>query len=269
MMAVAADREDLRRWAFSAAMIAGLHAALVLALIRWHEPITATKARKPSSSTSRPTRATTDSRNDLAPGPERRSRNRTPRSHRRPRILPPKSSSRCRPCRMLMFNCLRRPSRPRRPSSSRRRQCRRPRRRRGRGRPPRRLPPGIAGSRCRWNATKAIRLPRGRGMRRARPSSHSRWTGMARSWRAALPGHRALPRSIRKRSTRCGARSLFRHRRRTCPGKRSILRCPSGSTFADVVEDRPMISVRHLVSNNRIFGDSAGRHGVGLAELAC
>ena len=71
MMAVAADREDLRRWVFSAAMIAGLHAALVLALVRWHEPITGDEGTEAIVVDLAPyTGPSTDSRNDLAPGPE-------------------------------------------------------------------------------------------------------------------------------------------------------------------------------------------------------
>ena len=71
MMAVAADREDLRRWVFSAAMIAGLHAALVLALVRWHEPITGDEGTEAIVVDLAPyTGPPTDSRNDLAPGPE-------------------------------------------------------------------------------------------------------------------------------------------------------------------------------------------------------
>ena len=71
MMAVAADREDLRRWIFSAAMIAGLHAALVLALVRWHEPITGDEGTEAIVVDLAPyTGPATDSRNDLAPGPE-------------------------------------------------------------------------------------------------------------------------------------------------------------------------------------------------------
>lgn len=71
MMAVAADREDLRRWIFSAAMIAGLHAALVLALVRWHEPITGDEGTEAIVVDLAPYAGpATDSRDDLAPGPE-------------------------------------------------------------------------------------------------------------------------------------------------------------------------------------------------------
>ena len=71
MMTVAADREDLRRWVFSAAMVAGLHAALVLALVRWHEPITGDEGTEAIVVDLAPyTGPSTDSRNDLAPGPE-------------------------------------------------------------------------------------------------------------------------------------------------------------------------------------------------------
>ena len=37
MTAIAADSYDLRRWVLSAAVVIGLHAALVVRLTTWHE----------------------------------------------------------------------------------------------------------------------------------------------------------------------------------------------------------------------------------------
>jgi hypothetical protein len=39
MIATVADSYDLRRWVLSAAVVVGLHAALVVMLTRWHEHV--------------------------------------------------------------------------------------------------------------------------------------------------------------------------------------------------------------------------------------
>ena len=53
MTAIAADSYDLRRWVLSAAVVIGLHAALVVRLTTWHEPSPAMKAPRRSSWTLR------------------------------------------------------------------------------------------------------------------------------------------------------------------------------------------------------------------------
>ena len=39
MSAIPADKYDLPRWVLSAAVVAILHATLVMMLMKWHEPI--------------------------------------------------------------------------------------------------------------------------------------------------------------------------------------------------------------------------------------
>ena len=107
----------------------------------------------------------------------------------------------------------------------------RPPRRRGQGHPRLRLPPGIAKSRCRSSVIKAIPLPRAPVIKPERPSSHSRLIAMGRFWPAASFAPQELRRLIRKRSTRCGARSHSRRHPRTCPEKPSNSQCPFVSTF--------------------------------------
>jgi periplasmic protein TonB len=71
MSAIVADSYDLRRWSLSAAVVISLHAALVVMLTTWHERMPGDEGAEAivvdlSSVTAPPT----DSRNDLAPGPE-------------------------------------------------------------------------------------------------------------------------------------------------------------------------------------------------------
>jgi len=54
---------------------------------------------------------------------------------------------------------------------------------------------------------------------------------MGEFWQAASFAHPALRRLIRKRSTRCGARSHSRRPRQTWPAKLSTSQCQSVSTF--------------------------------------
>src|SRR5262245_38421741 len=71
MTAIAADRYDLPRWAFSAAVVLGLHAALLVMLTSWHEHVTGDEGSEAIVVDLAPfTGPSTESRNDLAPGPE-------------------------------------------------------------------------------------------------------------------------------------------------------------------------------------------------------
>ena len=72
MSAMTADRYDLPRWALSAAIVVGLHAAFVMMLMKWQQPITGDEGTEAIIVDLAPyTGPQTDSRNDLAPGPER------------------------------------------------------------------------------------------------------------------------------------------------------------------------------------------------------
>lgn len=71
MIAAVLDSYDLRRWALSAAVVIGLHAALVGVLTSWHDQVTGDEGTEAIVVDLTPfTGPTTDSRNDLAPGPE-------------------------------------------------------------------------------------------------------------------------------------------------------------------------------------------------------
>jgi periplasmic protein TonB len=71
MITTVADNYDLRRWVFSAAVVIGLHAALVVKLTTWHERIPGDEGTEAIIVDLAPlTAPPTDSRNDLAPGPE-------------------------------------------------------------------------------------------------------------------------------------------------------------------------------------------------------
>lgn len=71
MSAILADSYDLRRWSFSAAVVISLHAALVLTLTTWHERMPGDEGTDAIVVDLAPlTAPPTDSRNDLAPGPE-------------------------------------------------------------------------------------------------------------------------------------------------------------------------------------------------------
>jgi periplasmic protein TonB len=65
------DRTDLSRWTFSALVIASLHAALIVTLTRWHEPVIGSEGTDVVTVDLAPFPAPPqESRNDLAPGPE-------------------------------------------------------------------------------------------------------------------------------------------------------------------------------------------------------
>jgi protein TonB len=71
MTAILADSHDLRRWVLSAAVVIGLHAALVVKLTTWHERPLGDEGTDAIIVDLAPlTAPPTDSRNDLAPGPE-------------------------------------------------------------------------------------------------------------------------------------------------------------------------------------------------------
>ena len=71
MTAIEADSYDLRRWVLSAAVVIALHAALVVRLTTWHERLPGDEGTEAIIVDLAPVMAPpTDSRNDLAPGPE-------------------------------------------------------------------------------------------------------------------------------------------------------------------------------------------------------
>ena len=86
MIAVAADRNDLSRWLLSAAVVIGIHAALAVTLTRWHEPLAGDEGTEAIVVDLAPfTAPPTESKNDLAPGPEQQQSTATPDAQ------PPKS----------------------------------------------------------------------------------------------------------------------------------------------------------------------------------
>ena len=71
MIAAVADGYDLRRWAFSAVVVIGIHAALAVLATRWHEPFVGDEGTEAIVVDLAPFAAPpAESRNDLAPGPE-------------------------------------------------------------------------------------------------------------------------------------------------------------------------------------------------------
>jgi periplasmic protein TonB len=71
MIATIADSYDLPRWVLSAAVVIGLHAALVLTLTTWRERVPGDEGSEVIIVDLAPlTASPTDSNNDLAPGPE-------------------------------------------------------------------------------------------------------------------------------------------------------------------------------------------------------
>ena len=71
MIATVADSYDLRRWVLSAAVVVGLHAALVVMLTTWHEQVAGDEGSEAIVVDLAPfTGPLTESKNDLAPGPE-------------------------------------------------------------------------------------------------------------------------------------------------------------------------------------------------------
>ena len=71
MIAVVEDRNDLSRWLLSAFVVIGIHAVLAVTLTRWHEPLAGDEGTEAIVVDLAPfTAPPTESRNDLAPGPE-------------------------------------------------------------------------------------------------------------------------------------------------------------------------------------------------------
>jgi len=71
MNVAAADRYDLPRWVFSASVVAGLHALLVMTIMNWREPVTGDESTEAILVDLAPHMGpATDTKNDLAPGPE-------------------------------------------------------------------------------------------------------------------------------------------------------------------------------------------------------
>jgi periplasmic protein TonB len=79
MNVAAADRYDLPRWVFSAAVVAGLHALLVMTIMNWREPVMGDEGTEAILVDLAPyTGPATDTKNDLAPGPEQQQSRSTP-----------------------------------------------------------------------------------------------------------------------------------------------------------------------------------------------
>ena len=71
MITIAVDRYDLPRWILSAAVIVGIHAALITMLMNWHVPVSGDEGTAAIIVDLAPyTGPQVDSKNDLAPGPE-------------------------------------------------------------------------------------------------------------------------------------------------------------------------------------------------------
>jgi periplasmic protein TonB len=71
MIAATMDDYDLRRWALSAMVVIGIHAALAVIVTRWHEPLAGDEGTEAIVVDLAPfTAPATESKNDLAPGPE-------------------------------------------------------------------------------------------------------------------------------------------------------------------------------------------------------
>ncbi len=71
MVAAATNSYDLPRWVLSAAIVIGIHAALAVTLIRWHEPLAGDEGTEAIVVDLAPfTAPPTESKSDLAPGPE-------------------------------------------------------------------------------------------------------------------------------------------------------------------------------------------------------
>ena len=71
MTAAVTDTYDLHRWVLSAAIVIGIHTALALTLTRWHEPLSGDEGTEAIVVDLAPFAAPpTESKSDLAPGPE-------------------------------------------------------------------------------------------------------------------------------------------------------------------------------------------------------
>ena len=71
MIAAAFGNDDVRRWVFSGAVVIGVHLGLVGMLTHWHERVTGDEGTEAIVVDLAPfTGPPTESKNDLAPGPE-------------------------------------------------------------------------------------------------------------------------------------------------------------------------------------------------------
>ena len=81
MMAAAMDDYDLRRWALSAMVVIGIHAALAVTITRWHEPLAGDEGTEAIIVDLAPfTAPPTESKSDLAPGPEQQQSEAVPKT---------------------------------------------------------------------------------------------------------------------------------------------------------------------------------------------
>ena len=218
MTAIAADSYDLRRWVLSAAVVIGLHAALVVRLTTWHEPVPGDEGTEAIIVDLAPlTAPPTDSRNDLAPGPEQQ-QSKAAQDVQQPEQTPQEKIE---------------PPPPVPDAEVKLPEEVKPAEKRAQGRPWRRSLHGIAELPNRSRDTKAIRLLPARDTRPAPHNSPLRSIATERLLRAASCGRRGRGLSIRKQSIPCGARSPSRRRRRTCPVTLSTSPSLSTSTFAE------------------------------------
>ena len=231
MTAAATDTYDLHRWALSAAIVIGIHAALALTLTRWHEPLSGDEGTEAIAVDLAPfTAPPTESKSDLAPGPEQQQSIATPDSQTPKPEEKPQEKVEPNPEAdvQLPADAVKPPDkqqeqpRPATPETS----------------PPR--PSPSAAQVASWHRKIALQVERHKGYPPAARARHETGTvelaftidRQARYEPAAWFELRGLRLSIRRRSTRCGARSRFHRRRRICRAKRSTSPYRSASTFA-------------------------------------
>jgi len=90
MMAAAMDDYDLRRWALSAMIVIATHAALAVMVTRWHEPLAGDDGTEAIVVDLAPfTAPPTESKSDLAPGPEQQQSEAAPK----PQVSKPEETS--------------------------------------------------------------------------------------------------------------------------------------------------------------------------------
>jgi periplasmic protein TonB len=164
MIAIAADRYDLPRWILSAAVVVGIHAALVTMLINWREPISGDEGTDAILVDLAPyTAPQVDSKNDLAPGPEQQEAKSIPDAE------PPKAQEtpleKIEPPPPLPDADVQLPAEVKPPEKPKEQPTPPVHETTSPPRPsrlPRKLPHGTARSRCKSNVIKAIPLPRAR-----------------------------------------------------------------------------------------------------------